>query len=90
MCYDLFVVNHNTYIVIAIILSLLKGPYFDTQECIMAMSKPKRVLVSCKHQVDDSLGLSSDTIKETTQSWNRIQNYGVLMAGNTLFTRYKV
>lgn len=62
--------------------------YFDTQECIMAMSKPNGVLVGCKHQVNDSLGLSSDTIKEIIQSWKKIQDYGVLMAGNALFTRY--
>ena len=50
------------------------------------MSKPV-VLAGCKHEDKHSLPLSPDAMKLVAQTWNRIQDHGMLMAGATVFRR---
>lgn len=50
------------------------------------MSKPV-VLAGCKHEDKDLLPVSPDALELVAQTWSRIQNHGILMAGATVFRR---
>ena len=50
------------------------------------MSKPV-LLTGCKHEDRDPLPLSPNGLKLVTQTWNRIQAHGILMAEATVFRR---